>query len=392
VTSVSIDVSAVPSRPAGAGRYVLEVARRVAERGDLDVALLARHGDTERWQALAPRSRVLGVAPDRRPARLAWGQAALGRVLSTAGPQSGPVDVHHAPHYSMPWRCPVPAVVTIHDLTFLDHPEWHERSKVLFFRHAIRHAARNADALVCVSEATKDRLVELLHPACPVHVVPHGVDVDTFSPVEPSAGVDRAALEQLSVREPYVLHLGTIEPRKDVPSLLRAFDEVAERRPGLTLVLAGTPGWGSEDAEAAMREMRHGERVQRLGYVEGELLPSLLRRARAVAYPSREEGFGLPALEALACGAPLVTTVGTAMAALAGEAALLVPPGDPEKLAGALEAILDGDRPAALRRERGIALAATHSWIRSADEHARIYAAVAASAGSPRRRPGRGDR
>jgi glycosyltransferase involved in cell wall biosynthesis len=392
MTSVSIDVSAVPSRPAGAGRYILELARRVAERDDLDLALLARHGDTERWRALAPASRILGVAPDRRPARLAWGQVALGRALSTAGPQSGPVEVHHAPHYSMPWRCPVPAVVTIHDLTLVDHPEWHERSKVLFFRHAIRHAARRADALVCVSETTKDRLVELLHPGCPVHVVPHGVDVETFAPAEPSAGADRDALERLSVREPYVLHVGTIEPRKDVPSLLRAFDRVAGRRPGLSLVLAGTPGWGSEEAEATMREMRHGERVQRLGYVDGELLPSLLRRSKAVAYPSKEEGFGLPALEALACGAPLVTTVGTAMAALAGDAALLVPPGDPEKLAGALEALLDGDGSASSRRERGIALAATHSWTRSAAEHARIYAAVATAAGARRRRPGRDNR
>lgn len=374
-TSVGIDVSAVPLRPAGAGRYVIELARRVAARDDLAVTLVTRRDDGQRWTALAPHAGVLPIAPSARPARVAWEQLAMGRALS--GADGARVEVLHAPHYSMPRRAPVPVVVTIHDLTFIDHPEWHERSKALVFGHAIRTAARRAAALVCVSEATGERLVELLRPACPVHVVPHGVDTETFSPLQPADGADAAALQELGVREPYVLHVGTIEPRKDVPSLLKAFDRIADRSGELTLVLAGTPGWGAAAVASTLAEMRHAGRVLQLGYVDGEVVPALLRRARVVAYPSIAEGFGLPALEALACGAPLVTTAGTAMGDLAGEAALLVPAGDVAALAGALEDALGGGPSLAERRERGLALAARHSWELSAEQHARVYAAVA---------------
>lgn len=373
-TSVGIDVSAVPLRPAGAGRYVVELARRVAARDDVAVTLVTRRDDGQRWTAVAPHARVLPLAPSARPARLAWEQLALWRALSRTG---AGVEVLHAPHYSMPRRSSVPVVVTVHDLTFIDHPEWHERSKALVFGHAIRTAARRAAAVVCVSEATGERFVELLRPDCPVHVVPHGVDTEMFSSVEPADGADAAALGSLGVREPYVLHVGTIEPRKDVPSLLRAFERVAARSGDLTLVLAGAAGWGARAVAATLAGMRHAGRVQQLGFVGGEVLPSLLRRATVVAYPSLAEGFGLPALEALACGAPLVTTAGTAMGDLAGDAALLVPAGDAAAIAGALEEVLDDGPALAERRERGLALAASHSWEHSAEQHARIYAAVA---------------
>jgi glycosyltransferase involved in cell wall biosynthesis len=374
VTSVSLDVSAVPEKPAGAGRYIVELARRVTGLPGLEMTLVSRRGDGARWRELAPGAQVLAAAPDRRPLRLAWEQLSLGHLLREIA-----VEVHHAPHYTMPGRAQVPVVVTIHDLTFFDHPEWHERSKVAVFRRAIRRAAQRADALVCVSEATRDRLVELLRPRATVHVVPHGVDAEVFTPAEPVAGGDAAALARLGVREPYALHVGTLEPRKDVPTLLAAFDRVAERRDDLHLVLAGTPGWGAAEVEARLASMRHAGRVQRLGYVDEGDLPALLRRAGVVAYPSREEGFGLPALEALACGAPLVTTAGTVMGDLVGEAALLVPGGVAAALADALDQALEeaGGGAGGGRSARGLALASGHTWQRSAEEHARIYRAVA---------------
>lgn len=369
--AVSLDVSAVPADPRGAGFYILELAAALVSRDDIDITLVARKDDTERWRKLDPSATVVGAAPTARPARLVWEQVRLPRLLRTLG-----VDVHHAPHYTMPERARQPLVVTIHDLTFFDHPEWHERSKVPVFRRAIRVAARHAGALVCVSQTTADRLNELLSPVAPVHVVPHGVDLERFGPESPDEAADAAILEGLGVRAPFVLFVGTLEPRKDVPTLIRAFDLLASAHPDLTLVLAGGQGWGDDAIGAALAIARHADRVVRTGYVDDAAVPALLRAAAAVAYPAIEEGFGLPALEALACGAPVVTTAGTAMEEVAGGAALLVPPSDARALAGALDMLVRGDVGLRDRRARGLAVARRHTWDACAAGHADVYRAL----------------
>ncbi|HET6795118.1 MAG TPA: glycosyltransferase family 1 protein [Acidimicrobiales bacterium] len=368
VLSVSIDVSAVPERPAGAGYYTLELVRALERAGAASLTLVTRRGDALRWSTLAPGARLMEAAPRPRPARLAWEQLAMPRLLAAAG-----VGVHHSPHYTMPERSNLPRVVTIHDVTFFDHPEWHERAKVPVFRRAIRLAARRADALVCVSSVTAGRLEALLAPEAPVIVVPHGVDHERFRPEEPEPGADAAALAALGVVEPYVAFVGTAEPRKGVTTLVRAFDRMCSAHRGLSLVLAGGHGWSGGPLQEALSSMKHPDRIVRTGYVPDAAVPALLRRAAAVAYPALEEGFGLPVLEALACAAPVVTTSGTAMEEVAGPAALLVPPGDAGALAGALDMLVRGDAGLASRRSRGLALAAGYTWEASAAGHMRAY-------------------
>jgi glycosyltransferase involved in cell wall biosynthesis len=374
---LSLDVTAVPAAPAGAGRYTLELAGALARRPDVDLVLFARRGDAVRWRELAAadggdRPEVLAVAPRPRPLRLAWEQARLGALVRGSG-----VAVHHGPHYTMPERARRPVVVTVHDCTFFDHPEWHERSKVVLFRRAIRVAARRAAAVVCVSATTAERLAEVCPPTGPVVVAPHGVDHARFSPAESSPGADRSEVAAAGVDpdRPYVLFLGTVEPRKDVPTLVRAFARLGRSHPEAVLVLAGRPGWGTAAVDRAVVEAGLADRLVRTGYVADAAVPALLRAAAAVAYPSLEEGYGLPALEALACGAPLVTTEGTAMAELAGGAALLVAPGDEAALAGALEAVLSerGGSAEAERRRRGLAAAAGRTWEESAARHLDAY-------------------
>ena len=392
--AVSLDVSAVPSSPAGAGRYTVELANALSERTDVATALVCRSDDAARWARYAPgpagRGRVLAAAPGPRPLRLAWEQVGLPGVLSRAG-----VAVHHGPHYTMPEWSAVPAVVTIHDCTFFDHPEWHERTKAPFFRRAIRRAARRAAALVCVSATTAEALRRVCEVRAPIFVAPHGVDLGRFTPEEPAPGADAAALASLGVDPAgaYVAFVGTLEPRKDVGRLVAAFDRIAASVPDLQLVLAGQQGWGEDEVGRALAASSHADRVRRLGYVDDDAVPALLRRAAVVAYPSLEEGYGLPALEALACGAPLVTTAGTAMAEMAAGAAVLVPPGDTAALAGALEAAVRGDgvpevgdrgigaqgaagSPAA-RRAAGLAVAATRTWAASAERHLAAYRCAA---------------
>jgi glycosyltransferase involved in cell wall biosynthesis len=372
--SLSLDVSAVPPRPGGAGYYTMAIAQGLAGRPDVSLSLLARRDDGARWANLASESTTVHqVVPTPRPRRLVFEQTGFPSLLRSLG-----VDVHHGPHYTMPARAPMPCAVTIHDCTFFDHPEWHVRTKAAFFRRAIRRAALSAGVLICVSEVTADRLRASCAVRAPIVVAPHGVDHARFAATEASPGADAALLGSigLSVGRPMVAFVGTLEPRKGVAPLVDAFDRVAERHPEAQLVLAGQMGWGLEETERALAAARHAERITRTGYLPDAAVPALLRQAAVVAYPALEEGFGLPALEALACGARLITTEGTAMAEVAQGAATLVRPGDVDALATALSAALDegtGGTPVLEQRARGIAVAAQFTWTSSVARHLEAY-------------------
>lgn len=378
---VGIDVSAVPFDPRGAGRYVIELVTALHRGGRIGLHLTTRRADRLRWEALVPGAEISAVVPDATGPRLAWEQLRAPRFVDGLG-----IDVHHGPHYTMPEAARVPKVVTIHDLTFFDHPEWHEKVKVPVFRRAIRVAARHADALVCVSAATARRLRELVDPQRPVHVVEHGIDHESFLPPE-APGVDVAddalRLAELGIRTPYLAFLGTLEPRKDVPTLIEAFDALGDDHDDLQLVLAGGPGWGDDRVDQAVAATRHRDRIIRTGYLEQKIVPAVLRRAKAVVYPSIEEGFGLPALEALACGTPLVTTAGSVMEEVASGAAVVTPPGDAPALAVALDDLLRHGRDRD-RRALGLEVAARHTWDATARGHEAVYVEVAGASG---RRP-----
>jgi glycosyltransferase involved in cell wall biosynthesis len=362
--TVALDVTAIPRRLTGAGVYVDRLAEALSRRDDVDLALVTRKDDAERWSAYGT---VHAVAPNTRPTRLAWEQTSAPRFAKTAG-----FAVWHGPHYTMPLRLTLPTVVTIHDLTFFDHPEHHERVKVPIFRSMIRSAAKHADVLVCVSDRTAARLRQLVEVRGRVEVVPHGVDHARFHPGGDD-DADRAALAAVGIRPPYLAYLGTIEPRKNVPGLVRAFARVRDAHPDLRLVLAGLAGWGSDEVERIIGGAGVATAVDRPGYVADAVLPAFLRQAAAVVYPAFEEGFGLPVLESLACGAVVVTSAGTVMEDVADGAALLAPPGDDVALARAiLRALADGDEVARLRAA-GPAVAAPYTWDAAAAAHAALY-------------------
>lgn len=374
---VSVDVSAVPARPAGAGRYSVELVRALARNNGSEVQLVltARTDDESRWHALAPAAEVLAVAPTARPLRLLWEQSRLPGLLKRSQP---PVSLHHGLHYTMPERAHLPRVVTVHDMTLFDHPEWHERSKVLLFRRAIDVACRRADALIAVSEHTAERLRDRYSGLPPVHVVAHGVDHERFRPAsDVEEHADLTMLASIGVRPPYVAFVGTLEPRKDVPRLVAAFDRLAPAHPGLQLVLAGRPEWGARAVDRAIGAARHADRIVRPGFLVDEAVPALFRRAAVVGYPSLVEGFGLPALEALACGAPLVTTTGSAMEEVVGDAGLLVPPADTDALTDAVAELLETPLTVERLGRAGPLVAAPYTWAACADAHAALYAEVA---------------
>jgi glycosyltransferase involved in cell wall biosynthesis len=363
-----LDVSAVPARPVGAGVYTVQLVRGLAGHDDLDLHLLTRRDDATRWSDFAPKAAIHAEVPERRPTRLAWEQVRAPALATRLG-----IDVWHGPHYTMPVRLPVPAVVTVHDLTFFDHPEWHERSKVAFFTPMLRVSARRAAALIAVSQHTADRLRAVLDPEAPVVVVPHGVDHERFRPGTLGDTDDLARLRSLGIRPPYLAFAATLEPRKDIPTLIDAFAHIARDHPDLRLVIAGRDGWGASAVRDAAAASGMTTRILRSGWLPGPALPAFFRQAEAVVYPSLEEGFGLPALEALACGAALITTTGSAMAEVVGDAALLVEPGATDALAATLARVLDDPELANRLRRAGPVQARPFTWTASIGRHLAAY-------------------
>jgi glycosyltransferase involved in cell wall biosynthesis len=364
---VLLDVSAVPARPAGAGVYTVALAAALARRAEIELHLAARRDDADRWATLAPGATVHTEAPSARPRRLVWEQTGAPKLALRID-----ADVWHGPHYTMPLRSPIPTVVTVHDLTFFDHPEWHERTKVPYFRRMIKASARRAAEIVCVSEFTAGRLAAIAPAQGRVTVARHGVDHDRFRP-DGDEAQDRALLARHGISAPYVAFVGTLEPRKDVPTLVAAFAPLTGDHPDLRLALVGGDGWGVEPIRAAITRSGAATHIVRTGYVEDDVVPALYRRAHAVAYPSLEEGFGVPALEALACGAPLVTTAGSALAEVAGDAARIVPAHDEAALAAALRELVEDDSVAAALRRAGPLQARSFTWTRSVEQHLEVY-------------------
>lgn len=368
--SVSLDASAVPLQPAGAGRYIVELTSALRSVAELDLSVVTRTGDQERWETINSAATIIGAVPNARPLRLAYEQIALGRRIAKLG-----VSVHHGPHYTVPRNCPVPSVVTIHDMTFFDRPEVHEATKVKFFQSAIRYAANHASVIVCVSQRTADRFVDRFSTDVPVVVAPHGIDHERFRPETDDEG-DRATRERLGLSHAgqQIVHIGTLEPRKGIESLLRAFEVLAESLPESELVFAGQRGWGLEAFDRAIANSLVKDRITLLGYVNDEDLPAIIRSASVLAYPSVDEGFGLPALEGLACGVPVVTTQGSVMEELCGPAAWLVAPEDHDDLArGLSRALKQSDEERRSRRLEGIERASHFTWARAAELHMEAY-------------------
>jgi glycosyltransferase involved in cell wall biosynthesis len=375
---VVIDASAVHETSGGAGTYLRALVCALPSVG-IDPIVITRKDDQTPWTGAAE---LLAVAPTSRPLRLAWEQTGL--VRAVVGLRRGnKALVLHSPHYTMPRFVPsfVARVVTIHDLTFFSRPQDHDRSKRILFTNAITHAATRADALVCVSQATERALRTFVPVSSPVVVAPHGVDLSLFRTTaelsENERVEDARLLASVGVRPPYVLHHGTIEPRKRVDLVISAVEMLAY--PELQLVLSGQM-WAS--FEASFLPPKPFER--RLGFVSEELTRALLRNAVTVVYPSAEEGFGLPVLEALASGTPVITTANSAMSEVAGESALYVPGesrATASDIARRLEEVLSTSQlPIAVsslpawtdpvRRKRRVQ---TFSWAESARQHIRAY-------------------
>jgi glycosyltransferase involved in cell wall biosynthesis len=365
---VLIDATAVPADRGALGRYVDGLVIALCKAG-ADLAVACQRNDEERYGRLVPDARVVAgpAAIAHRPARLAWEQTGLPLVAQQVG-----ADVLHVPHYTMPLRPGVPVVVTIHDLTFFTDPDVHPAVSATFYKSAIRTSVRRATRLLVPSKATRDELVRVLG-ADPtrIDVAYHGVDHSLFH--QPSPEQTRQVSDRLGLHgKPYVAYLGGLEPRKNVPALITGWAAAVTDLPDPpALVLAGGSGW-SDEVDDVVAEVPAHLRLVRPGYLRFSDLPGYLGGALVVAYPSRGEGFGLPVLEAMACGAPVLTTHRTSLPEVGGDAVAYTEP-DAESIQAGLRTLLDDP----VRREAlgtaGHARALEFTWAASAEAHLASY-------------------
>ncbi|MCU1370477.1 MAG: glycosyl transferase, group 1 [Ilumatobacteraceae bacterium] len=351
--------------PGGTATSTLGTLRALAARGDLDlVGVAARHPEPP------PAAFTLPIPvqhlPLPRPALYEAWHALRWPSIERA---TGPVDVVHATAIAVP-PTKAPLVMTIHDLAFLADPTQPTRHGLRFFTRGTELARRHARLVLVPSEATAAECREHGFDADRIRLVPWGVDVAPVTEEQVAAARRRRGLER-----PYVLFVGTMEPRKNLRGLIDAMARLAGRE--LDLVLVGPEGWNEDVAALLGRLSGTGIGVHALGFLPPDDLPPLYAGCAAFCFPSLREGFGMPVLEAMAHGAPVVTSSGTATAEIAGDDALLVDPEDHEALAVALARILDDGALADDLRARGRARAATFTWERTAELTAAAYAELA---------------
>ncbi len=283
------------------------------------------------------------------------------------------LDLFHAPAHRLPSRRLDRLVFTLHDLTFLSHPHLHTLSNRLDTLAAVSRAAAAGADFIAVSGWTRDEALARLGVAGERLTVVPWAPGPAFKPLDdPARGQRHAA--RFGVDRPYLLSVGSMEPRKNLVALVDAFvalpDGLRDRH---ALVLVGGEGWRNLAIRERLERARSTCRVLCLGAVRQATLVALYNGARALAYPSLAEGFGLPVVEAMACGCPVVTSSSSALPEAAGGAALLVDPGDPAALRQALERVLADEALRADLRARGLARAAALSWRRTAEQTLAVY-------------------
>ena len=360
---VGFDATTLAGRVSGVGYYttrLMESLARMAGNGSLDRLVVLSNRRVEK-----PEGGCVDVCETGRCAvRSVWMQFVLPRILRRLRPQ-----LVHYTNYLAPIATQVPYVVSIHDMSLTILPGSHTLKKRLLTSALVPTVARRARLVLTPSESSRRDVIALLGiDSGRVRVVPYAPACAT-KPVQDAQHLARA----YKVRPPYFLYVGTLEPRKNLLRSLRAFSAVSSSFPDHRFVIVGQKGW---KYAAILREASRGileGRVLVLGYVPETDLPALYTHATAFVYPSLYEGFGLPVLEAMACGTPVLTSDTSSLAEVASDAALLVDPEDEAAIAEGLRRLAAEER---LRRElarRGMARAATFSWERTARETLSAY-------------------
>jgi len=290
---------------------------------------------------------------------------------------TGEVDVFHSPDFLLPPLRHGRAILTVHDLSFRRLPECADAALAAYLNRAVPHSIQRADLVLADSLSTKADLMELLGvPAAKIEVLYPGVG-DTYQPIRDEATLT-AIRQKYGLPHDFVLFVGTIEPRKNLVTLLKAWSQICNLQSAICnkLVVAGSRGWLYEETFATVERLGLSSDVVFLGYVPEADLPALYSLARLFVFPSLYEGFGLPPLEAMACGTPVVCANTSSLPEVAGNAALLVDPLDADGLATTMQQALGDEGLRARLVERGLRQAARFTWRAAAQQLLAIYEKV----------------
>ncbi|MDZ7272132.1 MAG: glycosyltransferase family 4 protein [candidate division KSB1 bacterium] len=377
---IGIDTLAAHYKKTGIGTYISSLANALPRvDGTNEYRLLVSHENAPIFEDGLPRmTKVFGPKiVDYTPVRVVWEHICLPGVAAREG-----VNLLHCPTFIVPLLWRGPTVVTIHDLTWFTHPQQHVLVKRVYYQRLIPVAVQKAARVIAITESTRRDLLRILPVSEEkVVVVPYGVD-SIFQTVEDDERI-AALRRRYGVPERYLLFVGMLEPRKNLVRVVQAFGRLksSDRAMPHKLVLAGNKGWGYEEARREVERLGLEQEVIFTGPVPHDELPPLFSGADLFVYPSLYEGFGLPVVEAMACGTPVITSNVSSLPEVAGDAALLVDPLDVEDLAEAMRRVLtDGDLRQQMRA-RGLEQASNFTWEETARRTLEVYEQAYALAG-----------
>jgi glycosyltransferase involved in cell wall biosynthesis len=366
---IGLDATAIPLNRAGAGNYIFNLMAGLARiDAENQYFIFSKPEHIKEWKITQPNFLFLSCASGYRPLRLAWEQCVLPMMV-----RQHKIDLLHSPHYTMPLLCPCRSVVTFCDMIFFLHPEVHSLSKRIFFRAMMSASSRRADAIIAISESTARDVRDLLRVAPDkVHAIPLAAG-SNYRPIADRNAVNRVCRQYGLQAGEYVLFIGVLEPRKNIPVLLHAYRELANRGIRQKLAIVGKKGWMFDEIFSTVQTLKIEDKVVFTGYVPEKDLPALYNGACLFVYPSLYEGFGLPVLEAMSCGTPVVTSNVSSMPEIVGDAGILVDPHDVHQLTEGLIKVISDDNLGRSLRQRGLERAAHFSWERTARETLQVY-------------------
>ncbi len=372
-TTIGIDYTSAIHQAAGIGRYTREMVKALATLTQPDFSphyqlFVANAGKNFSRTALSSNLNwSLSQLSERWLARL-WYRLRLPVPIQY---WTGPIKLFHAPDFILP---PVTkgtrTVVTIHDLSFVQHPDSVMPGMSQHLNQWVPRSVARANHVVAVSEATKQDLVDLYNtPSAKISVLYHGVTPE-YQPIEDESTIQAIWQKYKLGNDPFILSIGTIQPRKNYQRLIQAFAQI---EPPTKLVIAGVKGWSYQEIYGEVVKQGLEQRVTFTGFVDDADLPALYNAATLFTYPSLYEGFGLPVLESMACGTPVIASNQSSLPEVVGQAGVLVDPYDVDALATAMGCLLSSEQQQQQLAQAGLSQAAKFTWAGMATELLALY-------------------